>query len=422
MGDRVQFLRVLSPKRSTLQVAHTPLRWALTLSVLYACQLGSGFAYSYLPRYLSALGWSTVLIGAVLSVSALARSGVMPVWSWFSDLAEVTGRHLGVRLVKIQFVLALPFLALPFVENPWVIAGLLIWVSITVGSSLPILDVVTMRELGAQSFGRIRAWGSLGFGLAAVSFSVAGNWLSHVELAMWSPVIIVVFTFLAGVTALAMPRSTIPVEAESTPKPSPVVALKGILGNPWVLLMMPLWALHWASQMPYNIFLVFLAEAQGFGAWVPGAAVVAGVTAEIAFLALGQRLIDRLGPTLSFAIIILFTALRWFATAWIADPWALIVLQTLHGLTFGGFMLSMMAVLNREIPKQIRTSAQALLYVMVFGLGTSLGQGLSGYIVDHHGSVKLFEAAGWLEFLILVPTIGIVIVYRRRGRHLTSAM
>lgn len=396
------------------------VRWYLTLSLIYALQLGSGFAYTYFPRYLASLGWSAAVIGTLWSVSALARSFIMPGWSLASDRPLSNGRHRGISLVKIQFLLVIPVLALPFVTDPILLGGLLIWSSVTIGCSLPILDVVTMKSVGPGSFGRVRAAGSLGFGLVAVIFAVGGLRSSHESLAQWSPWLVAGGTALGILTAWSLP----PLEASPT---EPATRgnrndLRKMLTNPWILVLMPLWCLHWASQGPYNIFLVFLAETRSFPGWVPGAAVAAGISAEVLFLAVGQRFVDRVGPVRSFAVIVFVTGLRWLATAWTPSPMLVIALQLLHGLSFGGFMLSMMAVLNREIPPSIRTSAQALLYVVVFGIGTAIGQGGSGMIIEHSGSIRAFEVAGWLEFAILIPTFAIVLFYRRHGRHLTSAM
>ncbi|WP_249755937.1 MFS transporter [Microvenator marinus] len=388
--------------------------WAITLALIYAFQLGAGFAYSYFPRYLATLGLGAAAIGMLLSVTSVARSVSMPVWSWFADFPDSEGEHRGRRFVQVLFVLASPFLLLPFIQNPWIVGSLLVWSSLTLGSTLPILDVVTMRELGAGAFGRIRAWGSLGFGLTAGSFALAGLWLTHEALALLSPWVIVVGTLAAGFAAFSMPASS-PVQ-EYTSKASWKDFLV-MLRNPWILVLMPLWSLHWASQMPYNVFIVFFAEEQGFASWAPGAAVALGIAAEIAFLARGQTLIDRLGPTLSFGVMVIFTALRWILSAFALNSFVFVALQVLHGLSFGGFMLSMMAVLNKEVDPKIRTSAQSLLYVIVFGVGGAIGQALSGWILDESDGKTLFLAAGGLELLVCVPTLIIIVGYRMRGRH-----
>ncbi|MEZ4460404.1 MAG: MFS transporter [bacterium] len=325
-------------------------RWLVALSLFYFFQLSSAFAGTYLPRYMGILGMSGTAIGLAFGAQAVARSIAMPLWSYASDRFGMSA-----RLVKIQFVLALPYLFLPFVTDPDVLVILLVLVGPTIGCAIPITDVVTMRELSPSAFGRIRALGSLGFGLCAAAFAALGVVYSHTELARGSVWVVVGLLALGGVSAAAFPRS------EATVNQARFHDVLAMLRNPWLLVLMPLWCVHWASQVPYNMYLVYFAEARGFGAWVPGAAVFAGITAEVAFLAMGTSVVERLGPLRSFAVVVAVTAARWAFMAMSVDPWIVIGLQFAHGLTFGGFMLSMMSVLNREVAPGVRSTARCSL-------------------------------------------------------------
>lgn len=386
-------------------------RWFVTLSLFYFFQLASGFAGTYLPRYLGWLGLSGTAIGLAFGVQAVARSLAMPLWSYASDRYGIS-----VRLVRLQFVFALPYFALPWVSDERAVVALLVLAGLTVQCAIPVTDVVTMRELSTSAFGRVRALGSLGFGGAAAVFAWMGLRHTHLELAQVSVWVIVGLMLFSATAALGFPAST---ASLTRPTRSDFV---NMVKNPWLLALLPIWCVHWGSQIPYNMYLVYFAEARGFGAWMPGLSVMVAIVAEVAFLAFGTPLVERMGPVRSLVAVVAATAVRWFLMAWLTDPIAVVVLQLLHGLTFGGFMLSMMSVLNREIPGGLRATAQAVLYVVVFGLGGALAQGASGYWMDHHDAISLFEAAGWLEVLLLVPVLVLTVFYRRAGRHRVSAL
>ncbi len=386
-------------------------RWLVTLSLFYFFQLASAFAGTYLPRYLGLLGMSGTAIGLAFGLQAVARSFAMPLWSFASDRFGIS-----VRLVQVQFLLAIPYLALPFAANGTVITALLVLSGISIGCAIPVTDVVTIRELSGQAFGRIRSVGSVGFGVSAACFAYLGLNHSHTELARLSVWVIVGLLVLAGVSAAFFPRS--PASLATAGREELVKMLK----NPWLLALMPLWALHWASQVPYNMYLVYFAESRGFAAWMPGASVVVAILAEVLFLAFGSRIVERLGPLISFVLVVGATAGRWFLMAYLEDPFIVVALQLVHGLTFGGFMLSMMSVLNREVPSGVRATAQAVLYVVVFGLGGALGQFVSGRLLDTYGAVSLFETVAWLEICLFVPTAVISLYYRRAGRHRMSVL
>lgn len=386
-------------------------RWFLTLSLFYFFQLASGFAGTYLPRYLGWLGLSGTAIGLAFGVQAVARSLAMPLWSYASDRYGIS-----VRLVRLQFLLALPYFFLPWVTDERLVVALLVLAGLTVQCAIPVTDVVTVRELSASAFGRVRALGSIGFGGAAAVFAWMGLGQTHLELAQVSVWVIVGLMLFSATAAMGFPASS-----ASLTRPTRADFLN-MIRNPWLLALLPIWAVHWGSQIPYNMYLVYFAEARGFGAWMPGLSVMAAIVAEVVFLAFGTPLVERMGPVRSLMVVVAATAARWFLMAWWTDPVAVIVLQLLHGLTFGGFMLSMMSVLNREIPSGLRATAQAVLYVMVFGLGGAVAQGASGYWMDRFDAVSLFEAAGWVEIGLLVPVMALMVAYRRAGRHRVSEL
>lgn len=381
------------------------LRWFATLSVVYLLILGASFAYTYVPRYLKELGWSGTAIGLVLGMHTILRSVAMPAWARLSDSS-----HAGSSLVKVQFGLAaLPLLAFPWVRADWLIIACVAAFALTLGTSLPLLDTIVVRELSTRAFGRVRAWGSAGYGLTAAAFGLLGLTMTHVEIANSSPWFFAGLSLLAGVFILAMPRSRARLE------PFDWAGIKALAKNRWLIAFFLVWAIHWMTQIPYNLFLVFLCEARGFDGWVPGACVALAITAEVAVLAMGGRIVGRIGPSRVLAFTILVTGLRWALTWMSTDPLFTILLQSLHGFSFGAFFLSVMNVLDHESPTNVRASAQAALYVVVFGAGSATGQLISGWWVEHFDSISLFGAAAVTEGVLLVFAIPLAIGYRRRA-------
>jgi tetratricopeptide (TPR) repeat protein len=61
---------------------------------------------------------------------------------------------------------------LPFVTSSWAVYLTLILLFVTTHSFVPLADSLTVRQLGSARFGAVRAWGSVGFGLAAAGVAV----------------------------------------------------------------------------------------------------------------------------------------------------------------------------------------------------------------------------------------------------------
>lgn len=370
-------------------------RWAASLAVVYTFTLACSFFWTYLPRYFVSIGWTSAGIGFVLGLATLVRVLMMPTWARIAERTSST-----TKVIRIATGLGLCTLwLLPFVETTWAVYLLFCAMYGTWNAFLPLADSLTVRQLGSSSFGRIRAFGSAGFGVAAMAVAIFGAGETHEVVAGWAPWLVAVLgTVGAGATWL-FPGDEVAIRAPDLPQ-----ALR-LLRRPALLFCLPLWAMHWASQAPYNLFLVFLAEDRGMGGWVPGVAVAVGVVAEALVLAVGWRAIDRFGPAAVFAGCAVFTSARWALSAWVTYDLLLVGLQLAHGITFGAFLLSAMAILDREIRAEVRDSGQAIFYVIVFGVGSAFGNTAAGWLDDRFGAATAFGAAAGLELVVAVGAI-----------------
>jgi predicted MFS family arabinose efflux permease len=358
-----------------------------------------------LPRYFVSVGWTSAGIGFALGAAMVVRSVAQPVWARVAEHAESAGRVL--RVVSTLGAGAL--WTLPFVTSRAAVYLSIGLVYATWSAFLPLVDALTVRQLGSPRFGRIRAWGSAGFGAAALVVAIVGANRDHATIAGWAPWVIAVLGTVGVLSIWLTPRREF-----STQSPGLAEAVR-LLRRPALLWLFPIWALHWASQAPYNLFLVFLAEDRAMAGWVPGVAVALGIAGEVAVLAFGARIVERLGPELFFAVCAAVTAARWFLSAGAESQVLLVALQVTHGLTFGGMLLAAMAVLDREIRPEVRHTGQALLYVVVFGGGSAIGNTAAGYIDDTFGAVSAFVVAGWLEIIVAIAALAYALARRERA-------
>jgi PPP family 3-phenylpropionic acid transporter len=356
--------------------------------LLYA----GGFLWTYLPKYLEALGWTGAAIGTLYSARSLLKTVALPLWANVADRTGVVSRVVHIQL----FIGAVTLATLPFVELQWTIGLVIALQAAFAGATIPMLDAMTLSEVGADGYGRIRAWGSVGFGVLAATAAAFGIWSTHGELAALSPWglgLSWVLTFFVG---FAYPKEKTEVD---TPTLRETVAL---LNRPALLAMMPIAALHWMSIQPYNMFLVFLSDEKGFGAWTPGAAVVFGITFETLAFSASAKLLERARPTALLLFAVGVTAVRWWLTGWVDDQWAMMALQGLHGISFGVFYVAAMAFVDREVDQSVRASGQALFYFVVFGIGTALGSFLAGLVIDLESTSTLYRWTGYFELGVLV--------------------
>ncbi len=393
---------------ATTPITNTPTKsWLVPLCTIYSFTYAGVLLSTYLPRYFESIGFSVAAIGLIFSVRSLLQSIATPIWTTIAD-------RLGAarRIIQLQCALGLlALLALPFSRAYPVIFLAIVIHGITAQASTPLVDALTLREVGANRFGAVRAWGSAGYGVMALVAAAAGLYATHAGLAMLAPWLLLLTA--TGMLAAALRFPPVVVQLKS---PNLRDSLR-LLRRPVLWLVIPISAVHWMSQAPYNLFIVFLAEERHLGAWVPGLAVTVGVLGEIIIFAAGASLLRAMRPYTLILLSIFATAIRWYITGIATTAPVLMAVQILHGLSFGGFYVAIMAILGEQIAPEIRATGQGMFYFLVFGLGAAIGNGISGYLLEFNTAATLFKWAGLLEFAVLAIAIAVWPTIKRLELH-----
>lgn len=371
---------------------------ATWLGMVYLMALAQGFLWTVMPRHLEALGWTSAVIGALYGSRKLFESLSMGGWASLATEPKAT-----LKLVRVQLSLgALCMLALPWIVDDYGLWMCVLGSGLVMGGALPLVDTLSMYALGAHRFGQIRAWGSLGYGGMALISSYWGMTRGYLGLAQLVPwgMAILSCAAAAAIWGLKLPEAPATEDqVKPVAKPGWSSLLK-LLGRPRLAALMGLSCLHWALMAPYNMFFVSLCERKGVGAWAPGLSVALGISAEILVLWKAGALMQRWRPSSLFALALSVTAARWLLTGALSGP-LVIALQLLHGLSFGLFFTTAIALLQRELEPSLRARGQASFYLVVFSLGSLVGESLAGFGRQLWGVERLFMAAGLVQTLLI---------------------
>jgi MFS transporter, PPP family, 3-phenylpropionic acid transporter len=118
------------------------------------------------------------------------------------------------------------------------------------------------------------------------------------------------------------------------------------------------------------------------------------VLAEIALFFVGSAVLRRTGAANLLILAGLAAALRWPATAFAETLPALLLLQLLHALTFGGAHLAAMHYLGRAIPGDLSATAQAVYSAVISGIGFGAATLLAGALHARYGAAGAYIAMG----------------------------
>ncbi len=275
-----------------------------------------------------------------------------------------------------------------------------------------LLNTATFEALERTrgDYGRVRLGGSLGFVVFALA---AGVWIEQfgqprapdlLGLALILQIVVGWRASLdgqgAGPTARAAPG-----------------AWRLLLGDRrWHAFLAGL-VLSRMAETFYNVFYSQHLVDRGHGTTFIGVLWAIGVLSEVACLAASSRILARISPTRLITVSYLIAAARWLGIAYVEAAWALVLLQLLHGITFGLFYVAAVGWAHRNAPSGLTTSAQGLANAAMFGVAGLTGLLAAGWLYDAGGGTLLFEVAAALAATAIIAAR----VLERREARTTAA-
>lgn len=379
---------------------------AARLSLLYAVVFVEiGIAMPFMPVWLNALGLDARVIGALLAVPIAVRIVAT------APLLSLIDRGFSARrlLVAGSLALALTYALMPLgAAFGWPLLALLIALNAVAGSPLvPSIDYLTLaatRRDARLSYARIRVAGSVAFLAANL---VGGLALGALGERLAVPLLLTTLALIATGVGIA--------SRVDAPAPERAPAAAGRPKLPRILwLTIAAAAAIQASHGAIYAFGSIHWSANGIATGWIGFLWAIGVAAEIGLFAGVGRLPARWRTP--FRLIGLGAAaalVRALGMALVGDRLpAAILLQTLHGLTFGATHLGAMAAVSAFAPDGARGRAQGTL---------SAASALAAVCATLGSGLAYASGGGALAFALMAPLalagLGLAVLAARRERR-----
>mgnify|MGYP000848891021 CR=1 FL=1 len=356
---------------------------AARLSLMHALNfLGVGFYLPFFPVWLASTGLGDVDIGYVLAIPILVRVFVASSVTGLGDRLRPN-----ILLALLNGLAALIYFALAQQSQFLPIAILTALSAVALSGVVPLADVLTTEQVKAgalRDYGRVRLWGSVTFVLS----NLAGGYLIAQHGAWLIPFVLAGSSSLAALAALQAPSPP----GGVSPAVSQGASAAGF-GLPFWLAVGAAACVN-ATHAAVYAFSSLHWRSIGFSGETVGWLWAVAVVAEIAvFLVGGSIAASGLVGLRWIAIAAIAAALRFGVMS--VDPGLAVtlLLQLLHGITFGCMHLGTLAALSALSPGARRAAAQGRL-VAVSALAMGLATILSGY---------LYRLFGPGVFLAMVP-------------------
>lgn len=367
------------------------------IRLFYAAYFAAmGLILPFFPVFLDGLGLDVVMIGVMTGLLAAAKIVSPP---WIGHVLDRQSDSLVQRFIIAASVFAaIAALLMGLSLNLYVLAAVVFLFGILWAAILPLTDgiSVSVSEAALADYGRLRAWGSVGF---VVTSLAAGAWLADQNINAFP----MVLAGLMLVTAFA---------AQGFPKQEASEAQGQNSTGRFSIMFYRLLGLACLMQVShgayYGFFSLYLAKA-GYTGWQIGAYWVIGVVAEIVLMWRFSRLLQQAVPALVFTACMSLAALRWLGTGLTTDPWLIAILQLLHAASFAAFHVTAIAWVKRLAPDNLHAAAQGWYSAAGFGLGSTVGIMGCGLIAELWGYPVAFYICAAIAFLAIPLAVSITV-------------
>jgi len=356
-----------------------PRRLAAGASLLFAAVfVVGGTQLPYLPVWLSWVGLTAREIAVIAAAPMVVRVAVTPAIAFAADRSSHHRRYL-VALGCSGLVAALMLAQL---ASFWPILLLTLLFAVAASTNTALAETVAMRGVTAAGldYGRMRLWGSLSFIAASFCGGLVVDRLGP-QAIVWLLALGAALTALAAHGLGPLGGADDREKAASAGPTRPRLRLADALGLLRSRYFLTLLLAVGAVQSAHAAFYAFGTlhwVAQGISSGWAGVLWAIGVAVEIGLMAFSRAAARRIGAAELIVLGAAASLVRWLAMGLDPPLPALVVLQALHGLTYGATHLGAFYLMARLVAERHAGTAQALYAATTAGIGMGGAMLLSG--------------------------------------------
>ena len=352
----------------------------------------------YLAIFYKGQGLTGGQIGLLAAISPIISFFGAPLWTGAADASH---SHKLVTMVSILGVVAICFI-IPGIAS---FGGLLLVISLFAFFGAPaasLVDSAVLTMLGdrKERYGRIRLWGTIGYGVIA---PFAGTLIGRLGLkwAFWGYAILMLGGFLI-ITQIPFRQSRSNGSFRS--------GMRVLFANrPWMLFLVMVFIAGIGNATINNYLFVYM-QSLGASNTLMGFALTASTLSEIPAMFFSDRLLRRFGTRGMLIIAMPAISLRLICYSLVTQAWVVLLIQLSHGLTYAAIYTAGVYYADQVAPPGMQATTQGMFSGTLMGFGSAAGAFLGGILLDRFTPGGMFAITG---MLVLVGLILFLLVERR---------
>jgi len=344
----------------------------------------------FLALFYQAQGMTGSQIGVLSAISPVISFLGAPLWT---GTADVTHRHKAAAILAglgtVTVVMIMPGIA-SFV-------GLIVAISLYaffVSPIGPLADSAVMALLDERKdqYGRVRLWGTLGYGVAA---PIAGVLVGKLGL-QWSFWCYAILIMLGLFVIVQIPFR------QSRSLGSFFGGMRTLFANQAWMLFLVMVFIGGVGMATVNNYLFLYMESLGASKTLMGLSLTVSTMSEIPAMFFGNRFLRRFGARGLLIIAMAAISLRLLLYSITTVPWVVLVIQLIHGLTFAAIFLAGVSYADQIAPAGMKATTQGMFSGTLMGFGSATGGLLGGILMDRFDPSGMYAIVGGIVFAGLI--------------------
>jgi MFS transporter, PPP family, 3-phenylpropionic acid transporter len=341
--------------------------------------------FPFLAIYLRSRGLDPSRIGVVIAAMASARLIANPL------LGHAADRKIG-RLTALQIGAlgtGLAALTVNVVHGLVPIAATAALLAAFMVATGPNIDAIALVHLGPErmsDYGRIRAWESLSYAAACLTF---GGIMQAMGVG-WAMPLFAMACLSVLVWSWTVKRDR-PQHRQHTGKLGSVGDVFREAPRFWGFLVALL--LLWTGFNGAWNYIALKITSEGGGPLLVGIGTALGGLMEVPVMRLSSRLQRRFGLRKVFALGACVYATGFLLWGLISNPTIVSMLTVFEGAGFALLFTTTVVVVGRLLPSSLYSTGNSVAQMVGFGIGPIIGGLSGGFVYQHLGPVVLYVGA-----------------------------
>ncbi|KAJ0397971.1 hypothetical protein P43SY_003879 [Pythium insidiosum] len=358
----------------------------VSLKMLYLIHYMAFSTQTFLPMYFDTKeNYSKFQIGILLALPCVCSIIGPPVWGAAADLLH------NQKLVHVTCLVsaALLMFSLQYVKSFELMCVMFFIANFQTQPTWSLLDQVAMEMLDriGGDYGKQRLYGAVGYGIGGY---MAGVIAAAVGIAWCFNMVVALSVFSLFILMYHIPSY----QRAAQTNVDFWQSMRYILTQRDVLMLFVLvLVIGIMAQMIDSFLFLYLFNLAGNNSNLVGIVIAVETTSELPLFFHANKIIDRLGTPKCIFLGIAAYGIRLLFYTFISNPWTVLPIEALHGVTFGLVWAAFTNYVYHSAPEGTEGTMIGLLAAVQKGVGGGIGTLVGGWIYQEHGGRVMWAVA-----------------------------